>query len=83
VEEEGLFAADGNYLFHTHAPALGNSVGRTQNGGLRVAIPALGEGNYDVDTLSASRSLLGQLLPQGRADKRRRALRSHGQLHAS
>jgi len=67
VEEEGLFSADGDVFFHTHAPFLGTSTGRTGDGGLRVAVPALGKGNYDANTLSSSRSLLAQLGIEGRA----------------
>jgi predicted ATPase len=67
VEEEGLFSADGDVLFHTHAPSLGTSMGRTEDGGLRVASPAFGKGNFQLDTLSSSRSLLAQLGIEGRA----------------
>jgi predicted ATPase len=67
VEEEGLFSADGDVFFHTHAPSLGTSMGRTENGGLRVASPAFGKGNYNLDTLSSSHSLLGQVEFKGRS----------------
>ena len=67
VEEEGLFSADGDVFFHTHAPSLGTSMGRTEDGGLRVASPAFGKGNFQLDTLSSSRSLLAQLGIEGRA----------------
>jgi len=42
-------------------------MGRTEDGGLRVASPAFGKGNYNLDTLSSSRSLLGQVEFKGRS----------------
>lgn len=69
VAAEALFDGRWNAFFDTHAAALGNSVGRIQGGGLRVAFKASGPGNSPVATLSSSRSLLGQVEATGRIAK--------------
>ena len=67
VEEEGLFDAAGRYLFHTHAPALGAQGGRAAGGAIRVALRRVGKGKAVTTTLSAQRSLLGQVLANAHA----------------
>lgn len=62
VEEEGLFDAQGRYLFHTHAPSLGAQVGLTDGGAIRIALRRGAKGRAVTKTLSAHRAVLGQVL---------------------
>lgn len=67
LEAERLEAGSGNYAFDTHAPALRGSIGQQQGGSIRVALRSKGKGNAETRDCSASRSLLGQITPGGRA----------------
>jgi predicted ATPase len=58
----------GQYLFDTHAPPLRGHSGRIPGGGLRVALRGKGKGNSPTTTVSASRSILGQVASVQRAD---------------
>jgi hypothetical protein len=58
---EALLDARGVYLFDTHAKALGAQTGLGEGGAVRVALKRSGKGNSLTRTLSAQRSLLGQI----------------------
>jgi len=60
VEEEGSFLPT-ETSFSTLTPRPGDIDGAYRGWGLRVASPAFGKGNFQLDTLSSSRSLLAQL----------------------
>jgi predicted ATPase len=65
VEGEDL-KEDGEYLFSTHAPTLGNTTGRQAGGAIRVALKGTGGGRNPAETYSSARSLLGQVEQKGR-----------------
>jgi len=58
---EGAGKKMGQYLFDTHAPALGNDKGLVGGGGLRVAFKSTGGGRNATEIVHSDQSLLVQL----------------------
>lgn len=62
IEKERLAAVgEGDYLFDTHAPALGANVGLQPGDALRAALKREKGGRNKTNSYSSSRSILGQL----------------------
>ncbi|MBL9027198.1 MAG: ATP-binding protein [Myxococcales bacterium] len=62
--------SEGDYLFDTHAPSLGAQGGRTEGGGIRLALKGEKGGRSPVQTHSSLRSLLGQVELKARVQER-------------
>lgn len=57
------------WVFDSHGSSLGKQAGRQAGGSFNVAVRTKGKGKPSTQTLSASRSVLGQVNSSGREDK--------------